>query len=147
VRAKIAEFYLQEGELPAALRLFDPKNPKERALIARLFEEAGEFREAAAYYASLNPSFADGSPLAARASAERLAAHGHLEKAASVLEDRRAAAPDDLYARVRLVELLLAQNRRNDAIREGHDALGLIEDQVLWAHLSDLLATQSNVSR
>ncbi|HET6417954.1 MAG TPA: hypothetical protein VFG22_16775 [Polyangiales bacterium] len=147
VRAKVAEFYLEEGDLPAALRLFDPKNPKERALIARLFEEAGEFREAAAYYASLKPSFTDGSPLAARASAERLAAHGHLGRAVSVLEGWRTAAPDDLYARVRLVELLLAQSRRNDAMREGRDALGLIEDQMLSAHLSDLLTAQSNLSR
>jgi thioredoxin-like negative regulator of GroEL len=147
VRTKLAEFYLDEGELRAALRLFDPKHPKERALVARLFEEAGDFPEAAAYYASLSPSFTDGSPLAARASAERLVAHGHLEEAVSVLELWRAAAPDDLYARVRLVELLLAQNRGSDASREGHEALGVIEDQVLWAHLSDLLALQSNVSR
>lgn len=147
VRAKLAMFYFEEGDLRAALRLFDPKQPKERALIARLFEEAGDFRAASAYYASLSPKFSDGSPIAARASAERLAAHGQLGRAVSVLEGWRAAAPDDLYARVRLVELLLEQNRRNDAIREGHEALGVIEDQVLRAHLNNLLAAQSNVSR
>jgi thioredoxin-like negative regulator of GroEL len=147
VRTKLAELYLDEGALGAALRLFDPKYPQERALIARLFEEAGEFREAAAYYASLRPSFTDGSPLAARASAERLAARGQLGKAVSVLELWRSAAPDDLYARVRLVELLLAEDRSSDASREGRDALGVIEDPVLWEHLSDLLAAESPDSR
>jgi len=143
VRTKLAEFYLHEGALRLALRLFDPKHPEERALIAKLFEKAGDFPEASAYYASLSPGFTDESPLAARASAERLAAHGQLARAISVLERWRATAPDDLYARVRLVELLLAQNRTSDARREGHEALGVIEDQVLGAHLSELLAAQS----
>jgi thioredoxin-like negative regulator of GroEL len=146
VRAELAEFYLYEGELGAALRLFDPKHPEERALIAGLFEQAGHFDEAAAYYASLNLDFTDGSRLAARATAERMVARGHLRSATSVLERWTAAAPDDLYARARLVELLLAQNRRTDAEREGRKALGVIDDPVLWAHLSDLLASQSNVS-
>lgn len=147
VRAELAELYLDEGELRAALRLFDPKDPEERALIAGLFEQAGRFDEAAAYYASLNLGFTDGSRLAARATAERLVARGHLRSATSVLERWTAAAPDDLYARARLVELLLAQNRRTDAEREGREALGVIDDPVLYVHLSDLLASQSKVSR
>jgi tetratricopeptide (TPR) repeat protein len=127
------------GDLRAGLKLFDPKRPEERAVLAALFEQAGRFEEAAAYYANIKTISADEPQLRARASAEQLASHGHHRGAIAVLEQWTALAPDDLYARVRLVELLQAGDRAEAAQKRGRRALEVIDDPLLFAHLIEVL--------
>ncbi len=147
VREKLAEIYLKEGDLRAGLRLFDPKRPTERAPLAMLFERAGHFEEAAAYYANAEALSSEEPRLRARASAERLASHGYHRAAIAVLEQWTARAPDDLYARVRLVELLLASDRAEAAEKKGRRALEVIDDPLLRAHLIDVLEAPAAASQ
>jgi thioredoxin-like negative regulator of GroEL len=137
----LAEIYLEAGDVRASLKLFDPKRPAERAVLATLFERAGRFEEAAAYYANIKTVSADEPWLRARASAEQLAAHGHPRSAIAILERWTALAPDDLYARVRLVELLQADNQVQTAENRGRRTLEVIGDPLLRAHLVDVLAS------
>lgn len=146
VRKKRAEFYLQQGDLRAGLRLFDPKQPLERATLAALFERAGHFDEAAAYYATVKVVSRDEPHLRARVQAEQLASHGHRRDAIAVLERWIAIAPDDLYARVRLVELLQADHRTETAQRRGRQALEVIDDTRLRARLVGLLEAAANAA-
>ena len=121
------------------MRLFDPKRRVERAALARLFERAGRFEEAAAYYANIQVRADDAPPLRARASAEQLASYGHRRSAIAVLEHWVDQAPDDLYARVRLIELLLAERRGEAAEKRGRQTLQVIDDPALLAHLVEVL--------
>ena len=139
VRTMLAEIYVEEGALRAGLRLFDPKRPAERAALAGIFEQAGRFEEAAAYYANVKVVANDEARLRARVSAEQLASHGHHRGAISVLEQWTALAPDDLYARVRLIELLQADHRTEAADERGRRTLEVIDDPLLLAHLVDVL--------
>jgi len=139
VRRTLAEIYLGEGTLTAALRLFDPKQDSDRAALAGLFERAGRFEEAAAYYAALKAPSSDQPRLRARASAERLASHGNHQAAIAVLDRWTSAAPDDLYARVRLVELLAADDQLDLAQKSGRRTLELVDEPKLRAHLLDVL--------
>ena len=141
IRRMLAEIYLEAGDVRASLKLFDPKRPAERAVLAALFERAGRFEEAAAYYANIKTVSADEPWLRARASAEQLAAHGHPRSAIAILERWTALAPDDLYARVRLVELLQADNQVQTAENRGRRTLEVIGDPLLRAHLVDVLAS------
>jgi len=146
IRRKLAEIFVAEGDLRAGLRLFDPRRPADRAALAALFERAGRFEEAAAYYATTFPLSSDQPRVRARASAERLSSHGLRRNAIDVLERWTAVAPDDLYARVRLVELLLADNRRATAEKVGRETLEVIDDPLLRAHLSHLLEAPAAAS-
>jgi tetratricopeptide (TPR) repeat protein len=139
VRRMLAEIHLEEGNVRAGLRLFDPKQPAERAALAGLFEQAGRFEEAAAYYANVKVHVSDEPQLRARASAEQLASRGHHRSAIAILERWTALAPDDLYARVRLVELLQADDRAEAAEKRGLRTLQVIDDPVLLAHLIEVL--------
>jgi tetratricopeptide (TPR) repeat protein len=139
VRRMLAEIYVDQGDLRAGLRLFDPKRSAERAAIAGLFERAGRFEEAAAYYAHVKVQASDEPRVRARASAEQLASHGHSRSAIAILEQWTALAPDDLHARVRLIELLQADNRADEAERKGRRTLQVIDDPALLAHLIDVL--------
>ena len=139
VRRMLAEIHLEEGNVRAGLRLFDPKRPAERAALAGLFEQAGRFEEAAAYYANVKVHASDKPQLRARASAEQLASRGHHRSAIAILERWTALAPDDLYARVRLVELLQADDRAEAAEKRGLRTLQVIDDPVLLAHLIEVL--------
>ena len=139
IREMLAEIYLGEGTLPSALRLFDPKRNPERATLASVFERAGRFEEAAAYYAAVRATSADQAQLQARASAEKLAALGNRRAAIAILDRWTASAPDDLYARVRLVELLAADDRADLAQKSGRQTLELIDQPLLRAHLIDVL--------
>jgi thioredoxin-like negative regulator of GroEL len=141
IRRMLAEIYLEAGDVRASLKLFDPKRPAERAVLAALFERAGRFEEAAAYYANIKTVSADEPWLRARASAEQLAVHGHPRSAIAILERWTALAPDDLYARVRLVELLQADNQVQTAENRGRRTLEVIGDPLLRAHLVDVLAS------
>lgn len=139
VREALAEIYVQQGEPRSGLRLLDPKRGSERAVLAALFERAGRFDEAAAYYAAVKTSPSDEPALRARASAERLASRGNLRAAIAVLERWTDSAPDDLYSRVRLVELLVADYQSESAEKHGRRALDVIDDSVLREHLVDIL--------
>ena len=143
VRAKLAEIYLEEGELRAGLRLFDPKQPVERAALAGLFERAGHFEEAAAYYATVKVVSSDQPRVRARASAEQLASRGHHRGAIAILERWTSGAPEDLYARVRLVELLREDNRTQAVENKGRRALEVIDDPLLRVHLIDVLGASA----
>jgi thioredoxin-like negative regulator of GroEL len=139
LRRMLAEIYLEEGHLRAGLRLFDPKRSAERAALAELFERAGRFEEAAAYYANVKVRPDDAPQLRARASAEQLVSNGHTRSAIAILERRATMTPGDLYARVRLIELLRADNRAEAAEKMGRRVLQVIDDPVLLAHLIELL--------
>lgn len=141
VRRKLARIYIEEGELRAGLRLFDPKQPSERAALASVFEYAGHFDEAAAYYASVRVTTSSPPRLRARASAEQLASRGLYPSAIAVLEHWTSAAPDDLYSRVRLVELLERERRLDEAVARGRQTLAVIDEPRLRAHLAELLET------
>jgi tetratricopeptide (TPR) repeat protein len=140
VRTMLAEVYLDEGNLRAGLRLFDAKRPVERAALAELFERAGRFEEAAAYYANVKVSADDAPQLRARASAEQLVSRGHPGSAIAILERWTALAPNDLYARVRLIELLRAEDQGEAAEKRGRQTLQVVDDPVLLAHLIEILA-------
>ena len=75
----------------------------------------------------------------ARASAEQLASRGHQRGAIAILERWTSGAPEDLYARVRLVELLREANRTQAAENEGRRSLEVVDDPLLRAHLIDVL--------
>lgn len=139
VREKLAEFYVDQGDLRAGLRLFDARHPYERAALAKVFERAGRFEEAAAYYASVQLGSSNDPRLRARASAENLASRGNRKSAIAILERWAAVAPEDLYSRVRLVELLQAERRTADAAALGRETLPLTYDTRLRAHLAALL--------
>ena len=139
VRRKLAEIYVEEGDLRAGLRLFDPKRPSDRAALAALLERAGQFEEASAYYASLKVAPSDDPQLRARVSAEQLVLQGHRRGAIAVLEQWTSIAPEDLYARVRLVELLQADHRAQAAEQRGRRTLQVVDDPLLRAHLVDVL--------
>lgn len=142
VRTMLAKIYLVERNLRAGLRLFDPKRRTERAALAGLFEQAGRFEVAAAYYANVKVRASDEPRLRARASAEHLVSHGHHQSAIAVLEQWTSLAPDDLYARVRLIELLQANNRAEAAEKRGLRTLHVIDDPVLLAHLIEVLESR-----
>ena len=145
IRKTLSEIYLGQGALTAALRLFDPKRDPDRAVLAGLFEQAGRFEEAAAYYAALKAKSSDEPRLRARASAERLASGGNRRAAITVLDRWAAAAPDDLYTRVRLVELLAADHQVEVAQERGRRALEDIDEPLLRAHLIDLLGSPADL--
>jgi tetratricopeptide (TPR) repeat protein len=139
VRRKLAGIYVEEGDLRAALRLFDARRPTERAALASVFELAGHFEEAAAYYASVKVRTSSTPRLRARAWAEQLASRGLYRSAIAILEHWTSVAPTDLYSRVRLVELLQAERRLEEAAARGRQALEVIDQPRLRAHLAELL--------
>gem|GEM_PF-1985316 len=146
VREKLARVYLEEGALPAGLRLFDPKQPSEHAILAALFERAGHFEEASAYYATVNIVPGDEPRLQARVAAERLVSHGNRRGAIAILARWTAFAPDDLYARVRIVELLRADGRAEAARKQGRQTLEVIDDPLLRARLIDILGALADAA-
>lgn len=140
VRTKLADIYLEANELGPALRLFDAKVSAERAVLASLFERAGRLEEASAYYASVVVGPNDRPALVARVSAERLVSRGLVEGAITTLQRWAMIAPEDLYARVRLVELLHQDGRIEAAHEEGRRTLELIDDPRLKERLKQTLA-------
>lgn len=141
VRVKLAELYLAEGDLRAGLRLFDAKLTSDRAAVAALFERAGHYQEAAAYYATVEANSSEDPRVHARAAAERLAARRLYASATTILERWTATAPDDLYARVRVVELLQEADQHEAATEKGLSTLPFIDDSLLRAHLMAIVDT------
>ncbi len=141
VRRRLAEIYVDEGDLRAALRLFDPKRSDERAALAAVLEQAGRYEEAAAYYAAVRVSPTSEPRIRARSSAEQLASRGLRRSAIVVLEHWVATAPDDMFSRVRLVELLQTERRMAEASARGQRALQVVADPLLRQHLTGLLGS------
>lgn len=139
VRVKLAELYLAHGDLRSGLRLFDARLASDHAAVATLFERAGRYREAAAYYATVETSSSDDPRVYARTTAERLAARQLYGPAAAILSRWTATSPDDLYARVRMVELLLAAGEHEAAADTGTATLPFVDDPLLRAHLVAIL--------
>jgi len=139
IRKTLAGIYLHEGALRAALRLFDPKRDVERAALAALYERAGHFEEAAAYYAVVKTTELDDAGLRARVLAERLASRGNRRAAIAVLDRWTVVAADDLYARVRLIELLAADEQVVSVQKKGRRALEVVDEPQLRAHLIAVL--------
>ena len=142
VRTKLAHLLVEVGELRAALRLFDPKQTADRAVLASLFERVGRFDEAHAYYATVKVTTGSTPRLRARVAAEQLASRGLRKSAIAILERWAFVAPEDLYSRVRLVELLQYEQRSDEARRLGRDALPLIGDPALRAHLTEVMGSR-----
>ena len=109
--------------------------------------DAGRFPRAAAYYASVKLMSSDEPRILARASAEWLASRGHHRGAIVVLERWTAAAPEDLYARVRLVELLQQTDNAQAAEKRARDALEVIDDPVLRQRLIDVLGASADAAQ
>jgi tetratricopeptide (TPR) repeat protein len=139
VRERLATLLVDNGELNAALRLFDPRQSADRAALAALFERMGRYDEASAYYATVRATTRSEPRLRARTTAEQLAAQGLRDSAITVLEQWSAMAPEDLYARARLIELLNDERRVDEARRRGQEALPLITDPKLRAHVRGLV--------
>lgn len=146
VRRAMATFYIHQGDLRSALKLFDPKEPLDRAALAEVFERAGELEEASAYYASLEVPSLVVPRLRARASAEKLASRGRYRAAIAVLGPWTEVAPEDLHARVRLVELLIADGQTEEALKRGRATLPFVSDPLLRARLSAMLADRAVAS-
>lgn len=144
VRRELAAFHLEQGDLRGALKLFDPKQPSDRGALAEVFEQAGQLEQASAYYASLEASAAAEPRLRVRASAEQLASRHRYRAAIAVLEPWTEVAPEDLHARVRLVELLIAAGQSEEALEKGRSALPFVDDAVLRARLRAMLENTSN---
>ena len=140
VRVKLAELYLIQGDLRAALGLFDAKHAPDRAAVATMLEQAGQYDEATAYYATLEASAMDDPRMQARAAAERLAARRLYGPATAILERWTATTPGDLHARVRLVELLRQAEHPERAAEKGLATLPFVDDSRLRAHLVSILA-------
>jgi tetratricopeptide (TPR) repeat protein len=145
-RRKLAEIHVAAGDLRSALRLFHPKSSSDRAVLASLLEQAGQYEQAAAFYAATPSGAAEEPRLRARIASEQLASRGQLPGAIIVLEQWTSFAPEDLYARVRLIELLQAEGRTDRALEEGRRALELITDPLLDAHLKRLMTEASRGS-
>lgn len=139
VRQALAALHLDAGNLRAALRLFDVRRSEDRGAIAGLFEQGGQYREAAAYYATIEPGAPVSADVQVRAAAERLDSRGLDEGAIAVLSHRAETAPTDLYARVRLVELLLRVGHIEDARKQSVAMLPLVHDSRLAEHVESLL--------
>ncbi|MDH3199692.1 MAG: hypothetical protein OEM15_02250 [Myxococcales bacterium] len=140
VRVRLAELYLVQGDLRAALRLFDARLASDRAAVATILERAGHYEEAAAYYATLEVNASADPRTHARATAERLAARRAYGLATTILEAWTTSAPADLYARVRLVELLKEAGQPKTAAERGLATLPFVDDSRLRAHLVSILA-------
>ena len=145
VRTKLAKLLVDVGDLRAALRLFDPRQTADRAVLASLFERVGRFEEAYAYYATVKVTTSSAPRLRARAAAEQLASRGRRESAIAILERWASIAPEDLYSRVRLIELLRAERRLDEAGKRGRQALPLIDDATLRTHLSEMLRARADL--
>lgn len=143
VRVKLAELHLAEGDLRAGLRLFDARLASDHAAVAMLFEKAGHYREAAAYYATVAAKPSEDPRIHARAAAERLAARQLYGPATAVLERWIATSFVDLYARVRLIELLQEAGQHESAAEKGLATLPFVDDPLLRAHLVAILAVSS----
>jgi len=144
VREKLAGLLIEADELNAALRLFDPRDPGDRAALASLFEHVGRYDEASAYYATVRVSKRSDSRLRARTAAEQLASQGLVESAISVLERWSSVAPEDLYSRARLIELLKHERRFDEARKRGRETLPLITDPKLRAHVRELVGGRAS---
>jgi len=81
------------------------------------------------------------------ASAEQLASQGLRSSAIVVLEHWATAAPDDLFSRVRLIELLQAERRTDEASGRARKVLEVVVDPRLREHLADLLGSPSAARR
>ncbi len=147
VRRELAKIFVSEGNLRAGLRLFDARQTSERAALASVFEQAGHFEEAAAYYASVKVTTTSPPRIQARASAEQLASRGLYPNAIAILDHWTETAPDDLYSRVRLVELLQAERRFEEAENRGRAALAVIDEPRLRQHLAQLLRVDQSAGR
>jgi thioredoxin-like negative regulator of GroEL len=144
VRTKLAHLLVDANELNAALRLFNPRESADRAVLATLFERVGRYDEAAAYYATVRVTTRSEPRLRARTAAEQLASQGLRESAIAVLERWSNTAPEDLYSRARLVELLREERRVDEARKRGREALPLITDPKLRAHVQRLVETRAS---
>lgn len=145
VRRKLADIYLAHGDVRAGLRLFDAREPAERTALASVFERAGRFEEASAYYAAVEVTASSPPRLRARASAEQLVSRGLRTSAITILEHWVSFAPDDLYSRVRLVELLQAESRLDEAETRARETLPLVDDPNLRTRLITLLREREPV--
>jgi tetratricopeptide (TPR) repeat protein len=141
-RVKLANLLVDANELNAALRLFNPRETADRAALASLFERMGRYDEASAYYATVRVTTDSEARLRARTAAEQLAAQGLRESAIAVLERWSQVAPEDQYSRARLVELLRAERRVDEARRRGRETLPVITDPKLRAHVEQLVGAR-----
>ena len=85
-----------------------------------------------------------GAGVAGLTAAEQLASQGLRESAIAILERWSNLAPEDLYARARLIELLKAERRLDEARRRGQEALPLITDPKLRAHVGRLVGNRAS---
>ncbi len=139
LRMKRAEAYWARGNLPAALALFDPQRPQESAAMALLYERAGLLEKAAATYSNIDAAKLDEPRTRALAGAERLAATGRKRGAAAILQRWTSAAPEDFYARTRLIQLLRDLGQTDLARAEALALLPLAHDELLRSQLLTLL--------
>ncbi len=149
LRIALAELRLTTLGLDAALHALSPeRDVREAAARARLLDEGGRPRAAARAYAALpnrarpdnaHPDAGLLSPaVQARAAAERLLAAGSAAAASRRLRRWTRAHPDDLLARIRLVELLRIAGASGDAEKEARRLRPLTRSTALLSRLRGL---------
>ena len=113
----LAEHRMQRDDWGGALSLWEGRSGRPAEVgRARTLDRAGRVREASeAYRALASDGHALPGAVRARARAEELLASEQPGEAISLLSRRVERAPDDLLARVRLAELLLAAGRAAEA--------------------------------
>ena len=116
-----------------------PSDRAERAALAHLFERAGRFEEAAAYYANIQVRTDDERRLRARASAEQLASHGHPRSAIAILERWTATRPGRPLCAGSPRRASSGGQPSRERREEGPPTLEVIDDPLLLAHLVDVL--------
>ena len=143
LRIKRAEAYLSTGNLRAALALFDTEKSNERAAVALLYEHVGLLDEAAAQYSKTDAAKLSEPRARALAGAERLAATGRKRGAVAILRRWSSSAPEDFYARIRLIQLLRDLGQTDQARAELLELLPIAHEPVLQSQLVSLLESLS----
>lgn len=143
LRRKRAEAYWAGGSQGGAIGLFDLRWPEEHAAVALLYERAGLIDKAAAHYSKTEAAKLREPRTRAVAGAERLAATGRKQGAVAILRRWTRTAPEDFYARIRLIELLRDLGEADSARAEALELLPIAHDPVLQSQLLTLLENLS----
>ncbi len=118
LRVASAALYDSLGEHSTAIATLASDGGVEQLARARLLEHLGRQREANAQYRTIDPTQVPDRAARRRIHAERAVAQGRLDTAAEELRTLRRVAPEDLWARARLVEVLRLRGEAASAARE-----------------------------
>lgn len=137
----LAEARFEAGDTRGALAALEGDDPRVRAARARLLETMGRVDEAAGVWAALpldDPQLSEAERERARIEALVRDDDGR-DEALRMLAARIERAPEDLLARARYAELLVAADRASEGREVAGQALPLAIDSPLRARLTALV--------